>query len=116
MHWTFEHFMKAREFSFNNKESIQNSQKAACYCCMNFLNATDIKDYTSDDNSAICPICGTDAVIGDASGQPIDIMQFLEHMNWYGFCHVDVNGSIRVTARPQCLKCYLQTEDAFFEK
>lgn len=116
MHWTFSDFMKARSFAYNNKESITKSRIVSCYYCIATYNACDVVDFTSGDNTAICTLCGADSILGDASGLPIENIDFLEHMHWYGFCHIDVNGTIRTVTTPTCCDCYAQTDDAYCEK
>jgi hypothetical protein len=46
---------------------------------------TEIKEWCDDGNTAICPRCGIDSVIGDASGFPITSPDFLARMNHYWF-------------------------------
>ena len=116
MHLTFSDFMKARWFAYKNKESISRSTVVSCYHCMTTYNARDIVDFTSGDDTAICDLCAADTVIGDASGLPITDTEFLEHMHWYAFCHLDVNGTIRSISTPKCQECFKETEDAYFEK
>jgi hypothetical protein len=45
----------------------------------------DIREWTDDGQTALCPSCGVDSVIGDASGFPITV-EFLTAMeaHWFG--------------------------------
>lgn len=51
-----------------NREEILESKISYCICCQTFLHPSEIDDYADDNQTAICPYCGTDSVIGDASG------------------------------------------------
>lgn len=57
--------------SKNNEIEILNSTNACCLFCRGHYSAREISDWALDgegNNNAICPRCGMDAVIGDASG------------------------------------------------
>ncbi len=109
-HWTFEDYMKVSNSAFKNKEIIKKSNKVACYYCLNIYDATHIRDYT-DDNTAICPFCDVDTIIGDATNYPIEDKNFLEHMYWYAFCRISMNED-----HPECKLCYNQSDKSYNEK
>lgn len=71
---TEEEINRAAKHSYNNKHEIEKSKMCGCYYCMRTFPASLIRyqDYVMLDNSALCPLCGIDAVIGDASGVPIN--------------------------------------------
>lgn len=77
--------------SFNQSEILKSSM-CGCFSCMRIFNPKEIYDWTdpSDgrESEALCPYCGTDAVIGSASGYPID-NEFLAAMNTYWFSTFD---------------------------
>ena len=62
--------------TFKNMEEIEQSQKCGCIACCSIYDADQIEECIGemDDKkmTAICPQCGTDAVIGDASGLEIN--------------------------------------------
>ena len=60
---------KAHEASHDNKEIIERSSWCGCFHCLNIFPPSEIEEYPGD--SALCPCCGMDAVIGNASGFPI---------------------------------------------
>ena len=64
----------AADHSYENRYEIEQSKMCGCYYCMRTFPASLIRyqDYVMLDNSALCPLCGIDAVIGDASGVPIN--------------------------------------------
>jgi hypothetical protein len=57
---------EAPRLSMKNKASIASSKKAGCYHCLNIFDAVEIKTYTDKNQTAICPKCGIDSILGDA--------------------------------------------------
>ena len=51
-------------FNTHNKVSIENSDTVACLFCGAIVNASRICQYLYDD-TAVCPICSVDAMVGD---------------------------------------------------
>jgi sugar/nucleoside kinase (ribokinase family) len=82
----------ASKASFENWISVMNSKTCGCYCCGSIFPASRItdNDWTLDANgrTVLCPECGVDAVLGDASGIPIqeDVLKEL-HDRWFGWEH-----------------------------
>lgn len=60
----FETLSKIHARSYNNKKEISLSHKAACFHCLKRFDATEIVSFKND-NTAICPRCNKDTVIGD---------------------------------------------------
>lgn len=55
-------------FVMNNRELQKMSTNAGCYhCCKTFL-ASEVKSYTDQEKTALCPFCDIDAVIFDCIG------------------------------------------------
>jgi hypothetical protein len=72
---------KALKHTKNNREEVRNSRQCGCYFCSHIFSPSEIKEY-KDGNSAVCPKCGTDSVIGSASGYPIT-SAFLKKLREY---------------------------------
>lgn len=54
--------------SFGNRQSIENSKKVGCFYCCNIMEASKIIDFAVEktgEETALCPLCFMDAVIGD---------------------------------------------------
>ncbi len=66
--------------SSNHRAEIEASRQCGCFCCRKIFPATDIVDYVDGGETALCPNCDTDAVIGDASGHTLT-PELLEEMN-----------------------------------
>lgn len=55
-----------RSRSIYNRALVQ-FHKCACYSCLRRFLGRTIKEWTDDNQTAICPHCGVDAVIPDTS-------------------------------------------------
>jgi Zn finger protein HypA/HybF involved in hydrogenase expression len=56
---------KVPQLAFNNKEEIAFSKKAGCYHCLELFETKEIKEYTDEEKTAICPKCHTDTVLAE---------------------------------------------------
>lgn len=78
----------AHKFSSNHLKSILKSKTCGCFHCLQTFSPSEIKDWCDKDKNgvgqtAICPKCGVDSLIGD-----IDLSfnkQFLEEMRKHWF-------------------------------
>jgi hypothetical protein len=81
--------LAAHDRSSNHRAEVMGSISCGCFCCCQTFAPTEITEWTDDDKdgqgqTAICPRCGVDSVIGSKSG--IDISQdFLSRMSDYWF-------------------------------
>jgi hypothetical protein len=78
-----------------NRKEIEASQVCGCFYCQQIFSPSEITEWheeTSGEYStrpdpwtAMCPKCGIDSVIGDASGFPVADKEFLKEMNrdWF---------------------------------
>jgi hypothetical protein len=76
----------AHQHCSHNKEELLRSTKLGCfYCLADGFQFQDIQKWVDDSDTAICPCCGIDSVIGSASGFPITT-EFLSKMcgRWFG--------------------------------
>ena len=71
---TKEEIESAAKHSLNNRDEIEHSKMCGCYYCRRTFPASLIgfQDYIGGEWTALCPFCSVDAVIGDASGVPIN--------------------------------------------
>ncbi|MDO4511796.1 MAG: YqiA/YcfP family alpha/beta fold hydrolase [Bacteroidales bacterium] len=76
----------AHKASFKNEESIRQSKICACFHCLEKFAPSEVAFMEEYDGqqTAWCPKCGIDAVLGDASGYPITD-EFLKKMHnlWF---------------------------------
>jgi len=57
------------KLSMRNKEALKKSRKCSCYYCGKTYSPKQIKEYCDKGQTAICPKCGIDSVIGDSQGK-----------------------------------------------
>jgi len=70
--------------SYLNKEEIESSKKCGCYCCCKIFDVDNVKYWCDDNKTALCPYCGVDAVIGDASKLPLTKDYLVDmHQKWF---------------------------------
>ena len=81
-------YIQARQRSTKHRREILDSRKCGCFHCCTTFKPSEIGRWTDVDKAvgqtALCPKCGMDAVIGDKSGYPITV-RFLTKMNKYWY-------------------------------
>ena len=78
-------FIAAHKFSFGHRAALSADSKCGCFYCMKVFNPSEINDWVKDPGeTAICPYCCIDSVIGESSGYPIT-EELLSKMNKYWF-------------------------------
>lgn len=81
--------LAAHDHSSNHRADVLASQVCGCFrCCVTF-GPGEIFEWTDDDQqgqgqTALCPRCGIDSVIGDRSGVDLG-HEFLVRMSEYWF-------------------------------
>ncbi len=83
-------YVLAHKHSSYHRVELKNSEVCGCFYCLHIFKPTEIKWYCWTDKwdgtnqTALCPKCGIDSVIGSASGYPIT-HEFLQSMKTGGF-------------------------------
>ena len=74
----------AHKYSIRNAEALKSCKTAACYYCRRFFYVSDIKEWTDNGETALCPYCGIDAVLPETSPYPMtnEVLNEL-HENWF---------------------------------
>ena len=77
---------KINEYSINNIPLLEEAQKCGCFFCGRIFDSNEIAESVEDegDDTAICPFCGIDSVIGESSGYKITA-ELLKQMHDYWF-------------------------------
>lgn len=83
-------YVLAHKHSSYHRREIEESKLCGCFYCLEIFHPNEIKNYSWTDEwdgknqTALCPRCGIDSVIGDASGFPIT-KEFLRQMktDWF---------------------------------
>ncbi len=63
--------------TMHNAEEVLSSSECCCTYCLAWFPPSEVH-WAGREDTAMCPRCGIDAVIGSSSGLPIDDTQFLE--------------------------------------
>ena len=64
-------YIRAHRHSIHHRDEILKSKSCGCFDCLSIFQPSDIKEWTDSQETALCPKCGIDSVIGDESGYPI---------------------------------------------
>lgn len=69
-----------------NRTQLRKSDMCGCFQCGEIFKPSHLlsEDWTDDGETALCPFCGMDSVIGDAAGFPISD-KFLDEMKVHRF-------------------------------
>jgi hypothetical protein len=74
---------KAYESASNHRLQVEASKRCGCFNCKTTFPAAEVVAWDDTTQTALCPRCGVDAVIGDASGEPVNDLTFLRKMHTY---------------------------------
>lgn len=78
-------YIEAHKFSAHHREMLEKDSKCGCFSCLAIFHSSEIDTWYDDrGDTAACPYCGIDSVIGESSGYPIT-KEFLKIMNNYWF-------------------------------
>ena len=74
----------SHKLSSNHYDDIRISVICGCFhCCRKFL-PKEINEWVDDGNTALCPYCGVDAVLGNASGWAISETLLIDmYRRWF---------------------------------
>jgi hypothetical protein len=79
-------FKDAHDHSSHNRDELMRSALAGCFYCLETYPPSSIEEWTdSSGDTALCPRCSIDSVLGDAAGLPISDPAFLREMKaiWF---------------------------------
>lgn len=80
--------IRAHRHSIYHREELLASEQCGCFYCCAIFPPSHIREWTdcweSVGQTALCPECGIDSVIGSESGYPIT-REFLMEMRAYWF-------------------------------
>lgn len=74
---------QAHQYRRKNRRGLENDKICGCFYCLEIFNSNEIVEWWYDD-TAECPYCGNDSVLGESSGFPIT-KRFLKEMHerWF---------------------------------
>lgn len=70
----------AHRHSYHNRKEIEQSFLCGCFSCNRTFPSSEVEDYIDEGETALCPYCGVDTVIGEASGIQLS-KEFLHNMH-----------------------------------
>ena len=73
--------------SYKNKEILLKSTDCGCFSCATIFPSSAIKRWIDNGETAMCPFCGVDAVLGDAT-ETVTLAR-LKELKEYWFGDVD---------------------------
>ena len=80
--------VRAHTHASFHREEVLNSKNCGCFYCLAIFEPDEIEVWIDVRNgirqTALCPLCGIDSVIGSGSGFPIS-REFLSKMHTYWF-------------------------------
>jgi len=72
--------VEARAHAAGHRAELLTSKNCGCFFCFRQFAATEITKWIDGNQTALCPRCGLDAILGSSSGYAIND-QFLRRMH-----------------------------------
>jgi hypothetical protein len=71
--------------SIRHRHEVEGSSTCGCFYCRRIFSPKEIREWIRNEDTALCPHCGIDSVLGSASGYEISVT-FLTRMHaaWFG--------------------------------
>ena len=76
--------IEAHKHSGCHRNKLEKDDKCGCFFCLTIFSPNEIEKWVDSHDTAICPYCGIDSVIGESSGFPIT-KEFLKEMQKHWF-------------------------------
>ena len=71
--------------SSGHRQEIQQSGLCGCFYCEETFTPETIKEWIDDEQTALCPRCGIDSVLGDRANKLATDRAFLHQMHQFWF-------------------------------
>ena len=77
---------EAHRQSADHRDVVLRSRVCGCFHCLEMFTPERIEEWVDEGQTACCPRCGDEAVLGDAGDYPIT-PEFLVEMrrHWFGW-------------------------------
>lgn len=79
-------FITAHVHASKHRAEVEASERCGCFFCFRTFAPASIKAWIDANQTALCPACGMDAVLGNAAAQRIDDA-FLRGMHRHYFAY-----------------------------
>ena len=63
-------YIAAHLYASDNWDKLSSDRKCGCFYCLSIFDPREIVEWVPMENTALCPYCGVDSVIGAYSGYP----------------------------------------------
>ena len=77
-------YIKAHKHCGNHRDKLKTDKICGCFYCLSIFSPDEIHQWLDNQQTALCPYCSIDSVIGESSGYPIT-KEFLEKMKKHWF-------------------------------
>ena len=77
-------YVRAHKYSIHNKKYLLQDSKCGCFFCLEIFDPKEITSWIDQEDTAMCPYCDIDSIIGESTGFPIT-ENFLKKMQNYWF-------------------------------
>lgn len=75
----------AHAHSSDHRQSLEESETCGCFYCKSTFRPDEVREWIDGGQTALCPRCGIDSVLGSKSGYPVTDVRFLSAMASYWF-------------------------------
>jgi hypothetical protein len=75
-------FAKLHKLSFKNRPLLDLEHSASCFHCFYITPVSEIKEWTDDGQTAICPECGIDSLLPGEIGSRLIIKMSDRYFNY----------------------------------
>ena len=76
--------IEAAKHGSRHRDEVLSSDLCGCYYCTKTFQPSEITEWIEKGQTALCPRCGIDSVLGSESGYPLE-RTFLQKMYKYWF-------------------------------
>ena len=77
-------YVAAREHASRHRPELEASDRCGCFSCFRTFATTTIRAWVDNNQTALCPHCGLDSVLGSASPYQLSDA-FLRRMHQHHF-------------------------------
>ena len=77
--------LRSHRHSSRHRAEVLASRECGCFHCVRTFPPSGIREWIDGGETALCPECGIDAVIGSESGCPVGDPRFLRRMYEFWF-------------------------------
>jgi len=79
-----EKYQAAHRYSIHHRKDLEQDETCGCFYCLKIFSPQKIIEWIDHEDTALCPYCGIDSVIGESSGFPItDVFLRGMHRQWF---------------------------------